>query len=279
MLSIDVWPDMNDPVLVVALTGWIDAGLAGASAAETIIRSMAAPREFGTYDLGDSADLRTTRPLALLDGGVTRRIEWPHLTFTGGRVGRDVVVLTGPEPCLEWQRLTEEVVTAAERLGVKMAVMLGGMPSPVSHRRPVPVLASAASRALAQEVGALRGDYHGPTGLQSVLEVALGDVGIDAVGLWAQVPHYISGTPSPPAVRALLERLRDIALIAVDLRDLDRQALVYAAQVEEGLSDRPDVAGLVEALESVDEGEISGDDIAREIEQFLRSDGAGPEAD
>jgi hypothetical protein len=80
-------------------------------------------------------------------------------------------------------------------------------------------------------------------------------------------------------VRALLERLRDIALISVDLRDLDRQALLYAAQVEEGLSDRPDVAGLVEALESVDEGEISGEDIAREIEQFLRSDGADPEAD
>lgn len=63
---------------------------------------------------------------------------------------------------------------------------------------------------------------------------------------------------------ALLERLRDIALISVDLRDLDRQALLYAAQVEEGLSDRPDVAGLVEALESVDQGDISGDDIARD---------------
>ena len=67
------------------------------------------------------------------------------------------------------------------------------------------------------------------------------------------------------------------SLVSVDLRDLDRRALVYAAQVEEGLAERPDVAEMVDALDSVDEAEVSGDDIAREIEQFLRRDDADPD--
>lgn len=272
MLSVETWPDLRDPVLVIACTGWVDAGLAGSGAAQEIIDGMTAARRFATYDLGDTADLRTTRPIARLDDGMTRRIEWPTLSFVAGRAGRDAIVLTGPEPCVQWQRVTEDIVGVAERLGVTMAVTLGAMPAAVSHRRPVPVLATATTRSLAQEIGALRGDYHGPTGLQSVIQVALGEAGIDAIGLWAQVPHYVSGTPSPPASRALLERLRDIALVSVDLRDIDRRAEHYLEQVEAGIAERPDVAEMVAAIDE-EEDEISGDALASEIERFLRDTG------
>lgn len=272
MLSVETWPDLRDPVLVIACTGWVDAGLAGSGAAQEIIDGMTAARRFATYDLGDTADLRTTRPIARLDDGMTRRIEWPTLSFVAGRAGRDTIVLTGPEPCVQWQRVTEDIVGVAERLGVTMAVTLGAMPAAVSHRRPVPVLATATTRSLAQEIGALRGDYHGPTGLQSVIQVALGEAGINAIGLWAQVPHYVSGTPSPPASRALLERLRDIALVSVDLRDIDRRAEHYLEQVEAGIAERPDVAEMVAAIDE-EEDEISGDALASEIERFLRDTG------
>ena len=274
MLSVETWPDLRDPVLVIACTGWVDAGLAGSGAAQEIIDGMPAARRFATYDLGDTADLRTTRPIARLDDGMTRRIEWPTLSFVAGRAGRDTVVMTGPEPCVQWQRVTEDIVGVAERLGVTLAVTLGAMPAAVSHRRPVPVLATATSRSLAQEIGALRADYHGPTGLQSVVQVALGDAGIDAIGLWAQVPHYVSGTPSPPASRALLERLRDLAQVAIDLRDIDRRVEHYLAQVEAGIAERPDVAEMVAAIDEEEE-EISGDALASEIERFLRD----PDAD
>ena len=274
MLSVETWPDLRDPVLVIACTGWVDAGLAGSGAAQELIDGMPAARRFATYDLGDTADLRTTRPIARLDDGMTRRIEWPTLSFVAGRAGRDTVVLTGPEPCVQWQRVTEDIVGVAERLGVTLAVTLGAMPAAVSHRRPVPVLATATSRSLAQEIGALRADYHGPTGLQSVIQVTLGDAGIDAIGLWAQVPHYVSGTPSPPASRALLERLRDLALVSVDLRDIDRRVEHYLEQVEAGLAERPDVAEMVAAIDE-EEDEISGDALASEIERFLRDPDGG----
>ena len=132
------------------------------------------------------------------------------------------------------------------------------MPAPVSHRRPVNVLATASSRSVAQEVGALRADYFGPTGAQTVLQVALGEAGIRAVGFWAQVPHYVAATPSPPAIRAMLERLREVAGLTVDLRALDEQSDAYLERVEEGLSERPDVADMVRQLEAADRGRRGG---------------------
>ena len=106
--------------------------------------------------------------------------------------------------------------------------------------------------------------------MQTVLQVELGAAGIPTVGLWAQVPHYVSGNPSPPAVRAMLDRLTELGGIDVSSEELDEEIESYAGKVEEGLADRPDVADLVAAIESQTVEEVSGDALAAEIERFLR---------
>jgi proteasome assembly chaperone (PAC2) family protein len=137
------------------------------------------------------------------------------------------------------------------------------------------VLATGTDEALVERAGAWRQDYTGPTGAQSVLQVMLGDAGIPTLALWAQVPHYLSGGASPPAIRAVLDRLRDLADLAVDLDGLDDQSVAYVDRIEAGLSDRPDVVEVITAIEEgeedVDETELpSGDELASEIERFLR---------
>jgi proteasome assembly chaperone (PAC2) family protein len=274
VIDVDQWPELREPVMLVALTGWVDGGLAGTGTLAAVAEALDAPRKFASVDLADLLDLQQTRPTVSLIDGVTRRIDWPSIDLVAGHAGRDVVLVTGPEPSVRWRDVTTDLVQVAQRLDVQLAVTLGGMPAPVSHRRPVNILATASSRSVAQEVGALRGDYFGPTGAQTVLQVALGDVGIRAVGFWAQVPHYVAATPSPPAIRAMLERLRDVAGLTVDLHALDEQSDAYLERVEEGLSERPDVADMVVQLESetAPDEAVSGEDLAREIERFLRDE-------
>jgi len=269
VLEIDRWPDLREPVLVVALSGWVDAGLAGAGAAAVLGEQLDSAAGFGRVDLTDLVDLQQTRP------SVHREIAWPTIDLVAGRAGRDVVLCRGPEPSLQWRAFSEELVQMSQRLGVSLMVGLGGMPTLVSHRRPVSVLTTATSRSLAQEVGAWRADYTGPTGAQTALQVALGDAGIPGLGLWAQVPHYVSATPSPPAISALLSRVRELAGVETDLAALDSQVDEYLRRVEEVLSERPDVAEMVRNIEaSEDSGEIpSGDELASEIERFLREQG------
>ena len=271
MLDVETWPELRHPVMVIALGGWVDAGMAGAEAADLIRHQMGAGRRFARVDLADVVDLQQTRPDVEIVEGVTRRVTWPEIECTAGRVGRDVVVVTGPEPSLRWPTVVAELVAMAQHLGVVAAYGLGAMPSVSTHRQPVPVLATATDAVVAERAGVLRTDYVGVTGLQTTLLVALGTAGIPAVGLWAQVPHYLAGSPSPPATRALLGRLVELTGIELALADLDRAAGSYAAKVEAGLVERPDVAELVQAIEAEHPAIPSGDELMTELERFLRS--------
>lgn len=275
MLEVDTWPELRDPVLVVALSGWVDAGLTGANASALLREQLNAARVFARLDLAELVDLQQTRPTVSIvgdDNGVlARRVSWPIIECVAGRAGRDVVLVTGPEPSLRWPSIIAELVAMAQRLGVTTAYGLGALPAVSTHRRPVPVLATSTEAQGADVVGALRTDYEGATGLQTALLVALGEAGIPSVGLWAQVPHYVAGNASPPATRAVLARLQELAHVVTDLDDLSREAEEYVEKVEAGLTDRPDVAELVEAIESEHPELPTGDELASEIERFLRS--------
>ena len=275
MIEIDALPQLRDPVLVVALAGWVDAGLAGSGGVAFLQEQLDAAREFGRIDLGDLMDLQQTRPTVHLVDGVSREIDWPEITLTAGRLGRDVVLVTGPEPSLRWRAVLGELVDVSLQLGVSEAFTVGGIQAMASHRRPVSVLATGTDEDVVERAGAWRQDYTGPTGAQSVLQVMLGDAGVPTTALWAQVPHYLSGGASPPAIQAVLERLRDLTSLTVDLDGLDDQAETYVRRVEDGLTDRPDVVEVISAIEAgeaeVDESELpSGDELASEIERFLR---------
>jgi len=268
VITVERWPECHEPLLVVALAGWVDAGLAG-SGAITALRDQMRPDEFAHIDLTDLLDLQQTRPTARFESGGLRIIDWPRITFEVGRAGRDVVLVHGPEPSLSWPSVASTITEAGARLGVREAVTLGGMPALVSHRRPLPVLATATSRSLAQELSPLRADYAGPTGLQTVVQRTLGEHGIRCAGLWAQVPQYVSGSPSPPAVRALVWRLVELHRLDVDLGSLDARCHTYTERVEEGLAARPEVKDIVDRIDR--EQARSDDDLVSEIEHFLRS--------
>ncbi len=255
-------------MLVVALAGWVDAGTAGAGTVTALREQLVGADEFAALDLTDHMDLQQTRPNAHWSPDGDRVIEWPEITFVAGTLGRDVVIVSGPEPSLRWPTVSATIVEVARTLRVRDAYTVAGMPSLVSHRRPVPVLATATHHSLAQEIAPLRLAYGGPTGLQTIVQRALGDADIRCAGLWAQVPQYVSGSPSPPAVRALLRRLGELGRLEIDLVPLDARCDAYATRVDAGLATRPEVQ---EAVDRIDrEQGASAEDLVSEIERFLR---------
>jgi hypothetical protein len=287
VLVVDELPSLQRPVLIVALSGWVDAGLAGASSAEFLEDHLDDARPFGRVDLSEILDLQHTRPTVRLDDARVRVVEWPEITLVAGSLPsvapgqtQDVVVCRGPEPGLQWRAWATELVELARQLEVRLGVMVAGMPVMTSHRRPVRVLATATSRSLAQEIEPLRPDYEGPTGAQTVLQYLLGEGGIPALGLWAQVPHYLAGGPSPAATQAVVRRAAEVASLVVDLDELDDTVAEYHARVEQTLGERPDLAELVDQLDDTpieieDDSLPTGDEIASEIERFLRG---GPDS-
>jgi hypothetical protein len=90
-----------------------------------------------------------------------------------------------------------------------------------------------------------------------------------------QVPQYVAGSPSPPAVRALLGRTAETHRVDLRFQALDARVAAYLERVEEGLAARPDVKVIVDRLDQDSTAEAStpesSAELVDEIERFLRS--------
>ena len=261
----------DKPVLVAALDGWVNGGEAGTLAAEQLASNG---RVVATFDGDRLFDYRSRRPtLDVIDGRLAG-LEWPRLALTATQIeDRNLLVLTGAEPDFAWHALADDVSALAKRLGVTSWVSLGAIPSTVPHTRPVPVLGTASTSGLLPP-----GISQGPIGhlrvpgaALSVLELAVSSGGIPALGFFAQVPHYASGS-FPGAAIALLRCVGEYLAMEIPLGDLARQALETRALLDAATSrderTRTYIAGLEEAADAA--GTPSGDDLIADIERYLR---------
>lgn len=281
-------PELDGPVLVLGMEGWIDAGLgAGSAVAHLLARVPTEP--VATFDSDELIDYRARRPMVRITDGVVEALTWPQIELRAGRDphGRDVLVLLGPEPDARWKAFVDAVVGLSTELGVRLAVALGAFPLSVPHTRPVRLAATATSRELADKVGVVPGSQEFPAGVHGALLDAFGAAGVPAVSLWARVPHYAARMPYPAASAALLEGLAEIAGIEVDATELHAGATLTSARIDELFAASEEHSMMVRQLEAMVDAETapppldpadlpSGDEIGAELERFLRGEG-GPQ--
>jgi proteasome assembly chaperone (PAC2) family protein len=281
-------PELRAPVMVCAFRGWNDAGEA-ATAALSYIRGSFEAREVAEIDPEDFYDFTAVRPSVKLTEGSMREIEWPENSFSVAPVPGaegDLVMLQGVEPSLRWRRFTEDVVTTARDLGVRMVITLGALLADVPHSRPVAITGITSDQTLVERLGFEPPSYEGPTGIVGVLQGVCAEAGLPAVSLWASVPHYVAASPNPKVALALVRAFEGTTGLAVDGGELESAADDYERQVTAAVASDPEVKAFVERLENAmddaqaenppDEGQLpSADTIASDFQRFLRQ--RGPE--
>jgi proteasome assembly chaperone (PAC2) family protein len=277
-------PDLNEPVLVIALEGWIDAGLGASNAIGTMLDTIYT-EVLATFDTEYFIDQRARRPIARIVDGVTTELTWPEIQLRFGRDGdgADILFLVGPEPDFHWSDFVDVVTDAAGRFDVRLVVGLGAFPAPTPHTRPVRVIgtAPATSANLLARVGTVSGELEVPAGISSALELGFSEVDMEIVTLWARVPHYVASMPYPQASAALIDGLASIAGLTLDAGSLRASAEEARQRVDDLVTNNPDHTTMVEQLEeAADEVEgvslgdelPSGDELAAELEKFLRGE-------
>ena len=275
-------PVLERPILIAAFRGWNDGGQAATLAAGYLARLWGAEK-FADIDPELFVDFQATRPSVSLDEGRTRQIDWPENAFFRARIPgaeRDAVVLIGVEPNYRWRTFSELVAGLAEDLGIEMAITFGALLADVPHTRIAPVTGAASEQRLVEEFGLQLSRYEGPTGIVGVLLDVCRRQGIPSVSLWAAVPHYVSLAPSPPAARALCERLSTILETSIDVTELVEAEETYVEQVSQAVATDAETQAYVEELEQradslgswlEDTGSLpSGDELEAEITRFLR---------
>jgi proteasome assembly chaperone (PAC2) family protein len=276
VIELTRWPSLSDPVMIAAFEGWNDAGEAATSALEHLARVWDA-EPFAALDPEDYYDFQVNRPTVDRDADGKRRVTWPTTRLLAAHVpalGRDVVLVDGIEPSMRWRSYVIELLEAADRLQVAAMVTVGALLADVPHTRPIPVTGTSDDDELLRQAGIERSSYEGPTGIVGVLSDAATQAELPSVSLWAAVPHYAGGGPSPKATLALLRRIEELLDTTIDLGDLPDQAHAWEHGVDELAEGDSEVGEYVRALEEAKDTselpEASGEAIALEFERYLR---------
>lgn len=284
-------PLLDKPVLVTMLSGWIDASGAANAAIETLKKATNA-RLLATFDTDTFIDYRARRPIMELREGLNTRLRWsvPEIHHGADTNGRDVLILSGPEPDTAWELFVETVCNYCTGHGVERAFAIGAYPFATPHTRPPQLSCHSPSPHVLAEVPFLKNSADVPAGMSAVLEHGLTEHGIDALSLWAQVPHYVAALSYPAAAAALVSAVQMVAGLVVDVSELVADAQQQRERIDQLVSANPEHLEMVRQLEvmfdqamtneAVKSGPIdsrgqtsaSGDAIAAEIERFLREE-------
>jgi hypothetical protein len=109
-----------------------------------------------------------------------------------------------------------------------------------------------------------------PSAALSAVELPVSEAGVPAVGFYAQVPHYVGGPYSAASVSLLRHLARHLG-VEIPLAELEDEADAQRARLDAAVAADDDVRELLERMEQSDDEELpSGDDLAAEIERFLR---------
>ncbi|MFM8783199.1 MAG: PAC2 family protein [Actinomycetota bacterium] len=267
---------LRNPIMIAAFEGWNDAGESATGAINHLLTSWT-HHKLGMMDPEDYYDFQVNRPAIKVDERVVREIIWPNTVLfevSTPHLENDFIIVKGIEPSMKWRTFSSELLDIADDYEVTMSITLGALLSDTPHTRPITVTGSGAHPDVAGRLGIEISKYEGPTGIIGVLQDAAHQRGIDAVSLWASVPHYVSTPPCPKASLALINALEDFLDISIPQGDLPERSSSWEIQVNQMAAEDSEVGDYVKQLETSKDAaelpEATGESIAREVERFLR---------
>ena len=145
-------PALNEPVLVISLEGWVDAGL-GATTAIAALLGQSHTEPLVTFNGEHFLDQRARRPVVRIVNGVTTELTWPRCVVRHGtdESGRDMLFLVGPEPDFHWRSFTDAVVGLARSWRRAPGGRTGGVPGARAAHAPGEARRHRAGRVVAPD--------------------------------------------------------------------------------------------------------------------------------
>ncbi|HEY2796132.1 MAG TPA: PAC2 family protein [Micromonosporaceae bacterium] len=250
-LSEETVASLRGSVLVQAMTGFVDAGSATRLARETLVdKHDATP--IVTFDIDTLLDYRSRRPTMMFLEDHWESYEEPTLAIQLAHDNQSTpfLVLSGPEPDLQWERFTAAVIDLLKRFEVKTLVGFNSIPMAVPHTRPAGVTAHASRRELIAGYEPWLQRVQVPASAGHLLEYRLGQQGRDAIGFAAHVPHYLAQTDYPSAAELLLSSLSRTTGLLLSTDELHDAAVAVRVEVDRQIAENDDAVELVQSLET-----------------------------
>ncbi|WP_149179605.1 PAC2 family protein [Streptomyces sp. TRM49041] len=276
-------------IMLYHFDGYIDAGETGEQIVESLLDSL--PHQVvARFDHDRLVDYRARRPLLTFRRDRWTGYETPaiELRIVQDATGAPFLLLSGPEPDVEWERFAVAVRQIIERLGVRLSVNFHGIPMGVPHTRPVGLTPHGNRADLVPGHRSPFDEAQVPGSAAALTEFRLVEAGHDVLGIAAHVPHYVARSAYPDAALTAIEAITAatglvLPSVAHHLRTAaQRTQTEIDRQIGEG---DEELVALVKGLEhqydalagAESRGSLvaepadlpSADEIGREFERFL----------
>jgi hypothetical protein len=278
-------PELDRPVLIQAMSGFVDAGGSTRLAGEHLLGSGSA-QLVATFDLDQLLHYRSRRPLMDFSEDHWEHYDQPRLELHQLRDDDDTpyLLLTGPEPDLQWERFIAALAQLVERLGVRLTVGLNAIPMAVPHTRPGGVIAHATRPELIAGHESWLQRVRVPASAGNLLEFRLGQRGFDALGFAVHVPHYLAEADYPAGAELLLASVSRATGLLLPTDRLRAAAEAMVAEIDAQVAQTAEATALVHGLEQQYDAYLRGrgtnllgdnaplptaDQLGAELERFL----------
>jgi hypothetical protein len=251
-------PELDRPVLIQALDGFVDAGSVRRLVREQLLASSDAV--LVTFDVDQLIDYRSRRPPMVFEQDHWSGYDEPRLAvhLLHDDTGTAFLLLEGPEPDYQWERFLAAVALVVDRFDVRLTVGLNAIPMAVPHTRPVGVIAHATSADLVADHPSWIDRVQVPGSAGNLLEYRLGQAGHEAIGFAVHVPHYLAQSEFPASAVALLESVTKAAGLVLPTGELRAAATRTAAEIDTQVAENAEVAEVVRALEQQYDAFVAG---------------------
>ena len=237
--------------LVVTIGSFLDAGHAQRLMDAQLLDHL--PNHvLGRFDADQLIDYAGRRPEIVFDRDHFVDYAKPELALhlVTDEDGRDFLLLNGPEPSFQWERVAASVTYVIEQLGVKNTILTQSFPAPTPHTRPVAVTQYASDPGVIAEQDAMLGTFTLRSSFPALLTMRLGESDHRVTGLLAHVPHYIADADYPEAAGRLLSALRETAHLALPTEGFDVAAAAVRAQIDQQVQASEELTEMVSTLEA-----------------------------
>ena len=274
----------RDLVLVHHLAGFVDAGSAASSAVEALLGGHQRV-DVARFDADALLDHRSRRPVMHFDTDRWTGYDAPHITVSLLRrhddPGQALLLLHGLEPDYRWEAFTASVLHLVRHLGARLVVGLAAIPMGVPHTRPAGVITHGTRAELVRGRRAWVGQVRVPGNVGGLLELRLGEAGVDAMAFTVNVPHYVAASEYPDAAAVLLDHLSQVSGVPIDVDDLRARAVQTRGDIDAEVAKSAEVSAVVSALEEQYDNLAEsagadlrndlpdGDELGAELERFL----------
>ena len=272
----DELPELDHPVLVHGLPGFVDAGSGVRLVTEHLLETLPST-VVARFDHDILIDYRGARPSLVFAEDHYQDYAPPEIVLhaVDDADGTRFLLLAGREPDFQWERFGAAVIDLVRRFEVRVSIGLLAIPMTIPHTRPMSVTGHGSKPGLVPIDGNIfTGEIRVPASVSAFLELRLGQAACDAGGFAAHVPHYLAATEYPDAAITLLERLAASTGLHLPTDLLAASAASTREAIEEQVSASGEVQEIVAQLERQYDAVV-----ARDPATLLDADGALPDGD